>query len=234
MSEHVEVLAIGAHPDDVELGCAGVLLKMKALGRRTAVVDVSRGELGTRGSSELRAEEAARAADLLGLEFRSNLGLEDGNIRVTQENRLNVIRVLRQTRPRLVITHTRWGHPDHRQTAQLVQEAVHHAGLARINTGQERFRPEKIAFWLHFNQPVIPQLLVDISEFYEAKQEAVLAFASQFYRAESTEPETYLSKPETLDQIKSFHQHLGSLIGCRFAEGFLLSRPPQVADLSSF
>ncbi len=233
MSERVDVLAIGAHPDDVELGCAGALLKLRSQGRRIAVVDLSRGELGTRGSAELREKEAAAAAEVLGLEFRSNLGLEDGNIQPTPENRLKVIRILRQARPRLVISHSRWGHPDHSQAAQLVEDAVHHAGLARIDTGQERFRPEKIASWMQFNQAKTPQLLVDISEFYETKEKAIRAFASQFYKVGSRELETYLSGPGILDQIKSFHMHLGSLIGCHFAEGFLLSRPPQVEDLSS-
>ena len=233
MSERVDVLAIGAHPDDVELGCAGALLKLRSQGRRIAVVDLSRGELGTRGSAELREKEAAAAAEVLGLEFRSNLGLEDGNIQPTPENRLKVIRILRQARPRLVISHSRWGRPDHSQAAQLVEDAVHHAGLARIDTGQERFRPEKIASWMQFNQAKTPQLLVDISEFYETKEKAIRAFASQFYKVGSRELETYLSGPGILDQIKSFHMHLGSLIGCHFAEGFLLSRPPQVEDLSS-
>ena len=233
MSEQADVLAIGAHPDDIELGCAGALLKLRSQGRRIAVVDLSRGELGTRGSAELREKEAAAAAKVLGLDFRTNLGLEDGNIQPTPENRLKLIRILRQTRPRLVITHSRWGHPDHSQAAQLVEDAVHHAGLARIDTGQERFRPQKIAFWMQFNQPRMPQLLVDISEFMEVKEEAILAFASQFYKAGSRELETYLSGPDILDQIRSFHKHLGSLIGCHFAEGFLLSRPPRIEDLSS-
>ena len=197
------------------------------------MLDLSRGELGTRGSAELREKEAAAAAEVLGLEFRSNLGLEDGNIQPTPENRLKVIRILRQARPRLVISHSRWGHPDHSQAAQLVEDAVHHAGLARIDTGQERFRPEKIASWMQFNQAKTPQLLVDISEFYETKEKAIRAFTSQFYKVGSRELETYLSGPGILDQIKSFHMHLGSLIGCHFAEGFLLSRPPQVEDLSS-
>lgn len=232
MCDRVDVLAVGAHPDDVELGCGGTLLRLKSLGHRTGVVDLTRGELGTRGTVETRALEARRAATLLGLEFRLNLGLRDGNLGLDEESRTELIRVIRKCRPDLVLTHSRWGHPDHGKATTLVEEAVHHAGLAGIDTSQPRFRPRRIAYWTHFDQPVVPHLGVDISDHYEQKERALAAFASQLYRQESSEPATYLSDPRFLERIRSFHTHVGSLVGCSLAEGFLLSRPPRIGDLT--
>lgn len=234
MCEHepVDVLAVGAHPDDVELGCGGTLLRLKSLGRRTGVVDLTRGELGSRGTMETRALEARRAAALLGLDFRLNLGLRDGDLSLDEESRLALIRVIRQCRPKLVLTHSKWGHPDHGKAAILVEEAVHHAGLAAIDTSQPRFRPRRIACWTHFDEPVAPHVGVDISEHYERKERALKAFASQLHRPDSSEPATYLSDPGFLERIRSFHTHVGSLVGCSLAEGFLMSRPPRIGDLA--
>src|SRR5687767_12718223 len=143
----VDVLAVAAHPDDAELGCGGTLLKLKKQGKRIAILDLTRGELGTRGTAEIRHREAEEAAEILGLEFRANLELEDGNIVPDKESRLKLVSVLRQCRPRLVITHHPGGHPDHGKAATLVTEAAHVSGFLRVETGQERFRPEKIAYW---------------------------------------------------------------------------------------
>lgn len=231
MYKPVDALAVAAHPDDAELGCGGTLLRLRALGKQTAVLDLTRGELGSRGSVEIRRREAAEASRILGLEFRENLGLEDGNIVCNQENRLQLVRVLRACRPRLIVTHSRGGHPDHAQAATLVEEAVHDAGLVRIDSGQERFRPEKIAYWVFYSQNIVPDIVVDISDFYEQKEQAVRAFASQLYNPASRDPEIYLSRPDFLDQVRSFHRHLGNLSGCRYAEGFLLSRLPRIDDL---
>lgn len=230
--EPVDVLAVGAHPDDVELGCGGTLLRLKSLGRSTGVVDLTRGELGTRGTMETRALESRRAAALLGLEFRVNLGLRDGNLSTGEESRLALIRVIRECRPKLVLTHSKWGHPDHGKASILVEEAVHHAGLAAIDTAQRRFRPRRIAYWTHFDEPVAPHVGVDISDHYEQKERALRAFASQLHRPDSSEPATYLSDPRFLDRIRSFHMHVGSLVGCSLAEGFLMSRPPRIGDLA--
>ncbi|MDE2925563.1 MAG: bacillithiol biosynthesis deacetylase BshB1 [Acidobacteriota bacterium] len=228
----VDVLAVGAHPDDVELGCGGTLLRLKSLGRRTGVVDLTRGELGTRGTMETRALESRRAAALLGLDFRLNLGLRDGNLSPDEESRLALIRVIRKCRPKLVLTHSKWGHPDHGKASILVEEAVHHAGLAAIDTSQQRFRPRRIACWTHFDEPVVPHVGVDISDHYEQKEHALKAFASQLHRPDSREPATYLSDPTFLERIRSFHMHVGSLVGCSLAEGFLMARPPRIGDLA--
>jgi len=228
----VDVLAVGAHPDDVELGCGGSLVRLRALNRKTAVVDLTRGELGTRGTPETRLKEAANSAAILGLEFRVNLELEDGEIQVDKASREKLIRVIRACRPRIVLTHSRVGHPDHHKTASLVEEAVHHSGLAKVETGQERHRPEKIAFWLQANYIATPQVVVDISEYYHVKERAVRAYASQLHDPTSRDPENYLSRPDFLDTVRSFHRYLGAAARCQFAEGFTFSRPPRLDDLS--
>ena len=139
---NLDILAFGAHPDDVELFAGGTMAKMAALGYSTGIIDMSRGELGTRGSPAVRKREAAKAAKILGVKLRRTLGLADGDVPVTRQSRMKVIRVLRQYRPKIVLTH-HWDdkHPDHVNTSRLVAEAVHHSGLAKIKTGQERFRP---------------------------------------------------------------------------------------------
>ncbi len=232
MCRQVDVLAVGAHPDDIELGCGGTLLKLRSLGYRIGAADLTRGELGTRGTPEIREKEAARASRHLGLEFRANLLLEDGHVSVDRESRLRMIRLLRAARPGLVITHSQAGHPDHRQAALLVQQSVYLSGLACIETSHRRHRPATIAYWTVFDHPENPQVVVDVSEFFEQKEEALKAFTSQLHAPGSEEPETYLSRPDFLDQIRRFHGHLGNLAGCGFGEGFLLSRLPRVDDLT--
>ncbi len=231
MYQQVDILAIGAHPDDVELGAGGALLKAKAAGQRFAIVDLTRGELGSRGDSETRKKEAAEAARVLGAVFRGNLGLPDGSVSASPENRLPLIEAIRGCRPSTVVTHSASGHPDHWATSQLVREACHHAGLTRIDTGQERFRPSKIAYWLQSDQRDLPQLLVDVTSVYTVKEAAIRAYRSQLYDARADFPETYLSRSDFLDQVKAHHRFLGNLGGCSYAEGFLLSRPPLVDDL---
>ncbi len=229
-SQIVDVLAVGAHPDDADINVGGTLLALKALGRKTAVVDLTRGELASRGSAEIRREEAAQAGSILGLEFRESLGLVDGDVAVDADSRLALIQIIRRCRPRLVLTHSRFGHPDHAKAAQLTEEAVHHSGLASVETGQQRHRPGKIAYWISFDQPLTPHFVVDVTPFYQRKEDAIRAYRSQLGQGGGDEPETYLSRPDFLEQLCSFHYHLGSQAGCRFGEGFLLSRIPRIED----
>ncbi len=231
MFKEVDALAVGAHPDDVEIGCAGTLFKLKSLGLRIGIVDLTQGELGTRGSVEVRRQEAEEAGKLLGAEFRVNLELEDGNVLPDKENRLKLIQVIRACRPRLVITHSAGGHPDHGNAKVLVEEAVHHAGLARIETGQERHRPHKVAFWLVSSHAVVPQVIGDVSDFMKEKERVVRAHKSQLYDPNSQLPETYLSQPDFIERIVSFNRHLGSMVRCHYGEGFLLSRLPKLENL---
>jgi bacillithiol biosynthesis deacetylase BshB1 len=230
----VDALAVGAHPDDVELGCGGTLLRLKDLGKSVGVVDLTRGELGTRGDPVIRAREASAAAEILGLKFRVNLEMEDGNVRANQANRLRLVGVIRRCRPQLIMTHAAFGHPDHWQAATLVREAAHHSGLARIETDAERYRPSRIAYWLEFTQTRLPDAVVDISSFWEAKERALKAFESQLFSGSVGDRETYLSHPDFLEQVRSHHVHLGSLSGCAMGEGFLLSRIPRIPDLTEF
>jgi bacillithiol biosynthesis deacetylase BshB1 len=230
----LDVLAFGAHPDDVELFAGGTLAKMASLGHAAGIIDMTRGEMGTRGTPAQRAREARQAACILGLKVRENLGLPDGNVAVTPANRLKVIRALRQYRPSLVLLH-HWDdrHPDHVNTSRLVSEAAHHAGLARIDTGQERFRPSNL---LYFMVPVheTPSFVVDVSEVAERRLAAIQAYKSQLYDPESQEPATYLSRPDFLAHIESIHSFYGTLIGTAKAEGFYMRGVLGISDPIDF
>jgi bacillithiol biosynthesis deacetylase BshB1 len=230
----LDILAFGAHPDDVELYAAGTLAKMAARGYATGIVDMTRGELGTRGTPALRAREARAAARVLGLKVRENLGLPDGRIPVTPQSRLLVIRMLRKYRPEVVLVH-HWDerHPDHTSTSHLVSQAAHHAGLARIQTGQRRFRPNSILYYmLPAHQP--PSFVVDVSDFIEQRQAAIRSYRSQLFDPESREPATYLSHPDFLTQVENIHSYYGSLIGKARGEGFYTRGVLEVPDPVDF
>jgi len=227
----IDVLAFGAHPDDVELFAGGTLAKTAAQGHTTGIVDMTGGELGTRGTAEGRREEARIAARILGLAARENLGLPDGHVRVADAARLRVIRMLRAYRPQVVLTHY-WddSHPDHVHTSRLVTEAVHHSGLAKIDTGQQRHRPASL---LYFKLPpeVVPGFVVDVSDYAAQRREAILAYRSQLYDASVPEPATKLSDPGFLDRIDSIHRFYGTLIGKQMGEGFYRKGILEVADI---
>lgn len=227
----LDILAIGAHPDDVELFAGGTLAKMAALGYATGVVDVTRGELGTRGTVARRRQEARRAAGVLGLKVRENLGLADGNVQVTPAARLKVIRILRKYRPGIVLTHY-WddNHPDHAHTSRLVSEAVHHSGLAKIDTGQRRFRPETL---LYFKLPayVTPDFVVDVSDCSEQRLAAIRCYSSQLFDPSSHEPATKLSHPDFLERVETIHSFYGTLIGKKKGEAFHLKGTLEITDL---
>jgi bacillithiol biosynthesis deacetylase BshB1 len=227
----IDVLAIGAHPDDVELFAGGTLAKMAALGHTTGIVDMTKGELGTRGTVSRRRTEARHAAQVLGLKVRHNLGLADGNVRVTPAARMKVIRILRKYRPSIVLTHY-WddNHPDHVYTSRIVSEAVHHSGLAKIRTGQERHRPGTLLFFklpLH----VTPGFVVDVSDHAAKRQAAIEAYQSQLFDPSSREPATKLSHPDFLARIDAIHRFYGALIGTKVGEAFLLKGVLEIGDL---
>jgi len=228
---NLDIIAFGAHPDDVELFAGGTMAKMAAFGHSTGIVDMSRGELGTRGSPSLRKLEAAKAAKILGLKMRTNLGLSDGNVPVTSEARLKVIRVLRQHCPKIVLTH-HWDdrHPDHVNTSRLVAEAVHHSGLAKIKTGQERYRPPTLLF---FKLPATlpPSFIVDVSDYAEQRDAAIRAYQSQLFNPSSREPSTRLSHPDFLTHIENIHSYYGTLIGKLKGEAFHFKGTLEITDL---
>jgi N-acetylglucosamine malate deacetylase 1 len=226
----LDILAFGAHPDDVELFAGGTLAKMASLGHLTGVVDMTRGELGTRGNAAIRKSEAREAARILGLRVRENLGLSDGEVQVTPEARLKIIRLLRKYRPLVVLTHY-WDdrHPDHVNTSRLVSEAVHHSGLVKIKTGQERYRPKTL---LYFKLPssLIPSFVVDISEQSEQRRAAIAAYRSQLFDPSSREPTTNLSDPDFLYHVENLHAYYGTLIGKKKGEAFHIKGVLEIRD----
>ncbi len=230
----VDILAIGAHPDDVELAMAGTLLKLAAQGYRIGIADASRAELATRGTPERRAAEAREAAVRLAATFRVNLGWPDGHFTLDDDARRSLTRVIRQARPTLVFTHhPREEHPDHQRLAQLAAEAVHHARLVNYDaeSGLDPWRTRALIRFLPPLDPsVAPTFLVDISAHFAAKYEVIGAYASQLRQSRDGEPQTYLSAPGFLRQRRAADIYRGSLIGTSAAEGFVAAAPLPVAD----
>ena len=227
---NLDILAFGAHPDDVELFAGGTLAKMAALGYSTGIVDLTRGELGTRGTPAVRAKEARAAAAILGLKVRENLRFPDGGVAVTPAARLRVIRVLRKYRPKIVMAH-HWDdpHPDHVHASRLITEAVHHSGLAKIETGQERHRPPVI---LYFKLPfdVTPGFVVDVSDYAGRRAAAIAAHRSQLYDPDGGGPQTILSSPDFLTHVENIHSYYGTLIGKSKGEAFYFRGTPAIND----
>lgn len=226
----VDVVAFGAHPDDVEIGCGGTLIKLADNNRRIVVVDLVRGELGTRGSAETRQREADASSKILGLHARENLELDDGNVHVSSEGKRKVVEVIRRRRPEAIfLPHWQDRHPDHANASQLVYEGTFLAGLMRYDTGQESFRPSRIFYymgWYEFD----PTFIVDITAQAERKMEAIFSYSTQFRREVSSDPQTQLTSPDTEWLIRSRMAHCGSLIRRRYGEGFLVRGRLAVED----
>lgn len=228
----VDVLAIFAHPDDVELSVGGTLLKFKALGYSTGILDVTRGEMGTRGTVELRAEEAKDAAEILKVDVRQNLGLADGHVWLNEESRTALVRVLRELKPQLLITHQHDDpHPDHNHIVQLVREASRHASLRKYDaeTGGDRI-PAPIVMHTIFSRHIAPTFIVDVSDFAEDKMRAIAVHKSQFHDPNSNEPETALTGKNYLDQIRARMIAWGSLINVDAGEPFYVREALNVED----
>jgi N-acetylglucosamine malate deacetylase 1 len=227
----VDVLAIAAHPDDVELTCGGTLAKLKKRGYRFGIIDLTRGEMGTRGTPEIRAGEARRAAEILGAEFRESLDLGDGGLRRGREEELAVIDVIRRETPRLVFTpYPDDRHPDHRRAGQLVTDACYYAGTRKIETKHPAHRPQQTVYFSTYLSHT-PQFLVDVTDVIDLRRAAMRAFESQFHKEGSTEPETMLAQKSFLEMIDARAREYGAMINVEFAEGFLASRPPRLEDI---
>ena len=226
------MLAIFSHPDDAELSVAGTLLKLKAQGYRTGVCDLTRGEMGTRGTPEIRAKEALDAASILKLDARLNLAQPDGHIWLTEESRSAVVRVIRAHQPKVLLT-THWDdpHPDHAATCRIVREAARLATMKRYDpdSGQVVVKMPAIAHSL-FTRLVVPSFIVDVSDFVGEKMKAIRAHASQFYSAASTEPSTRISQENFLQQIEERMRYFGSLIGVAAGEPFYVREALNVED----
>ncbi len=230
--DHLDILAIFAHPDDVELTVGGTLLKMRSAGYRTGALDVTQGEMGTRGTVEGRAAEAAEAAAILKLDVRENLELPDGHVFADDDSRIKLVRVLRRLRPRVILTHQeRDPHPDHDHIVQLVRESARLASMRKYDeqAGQERLTPPIVAHTV-FSRSVVPSFIVDISEFLDDKMAAIRAHRSQFFSAASTEPETRLTNEGFLDELANRSRYFGSLIGTQAGEPFYVREALNVED----
>jgi N-acetylglucosamine malate deacetylase 1 len=232
----VDILAVGAHPDDVELSCSGTLLKHIKAGKSAAILDLTRGELGTRGSAELRTKEAMESARILGLAGRTQLELKDGFFGIDERQLREIIVQIRRYQPEIVLCNAVSDrHPDHGRAAKLVSEACFYSGLAKIITvyeGQEqtRWRPKAVYHYIQDNY-LEPDFVVDVSAELETKMRSIMAYSSQFFDPSSKEPETPISGREFLDYLKSRMAVWGRSIGAAYAEGFTVGRIPGVDDL---
>jgi bacillithiol biosynthesis deacetylase BshB1 len=234
VTDSLDVLAIAAHRDDVELTCGGTLARLARLGRRTGILDLTQGEMGTRGSAELRAQEASNAAAALGVAVRENLGLPDAGIVNTPETRAQLARVLRRLRPAVVIAPAPRGrHPDHRVTAQLVRDAAFVAGLAKVAPELPKFRPRKVIHAIAYREDhVKPTFVVDITDDFDTKMAAIRCYASQF-DGELQAGEIYPTGDPLFHVIRHQAAHYGSLIRCRFGEPFYTFETMVVDDIST-
>lgn len=232
----LDILGITAHPDDVELSFGGTLLVHKEMGYKTGIVDLTEGELGTRGTPEIRAQEAQEAGEVLGLSARENLRLPDGFFENNKANQIKVIEQIRRYRPKIVITNATYDrHPDHVRGSQLVETAFFISGLKEVKTqwggkSQEAYRPEKLYFCIQ-SIAKEPDLVVDISSVIEKRREAINAFKSQFFDPESKEPETYISSKGFMDMLEARAIDWGQKIGVKYAEGFTVKHSLGVKNL---
>ena len=233
----LDILAIGVHPDDVELSCSGTLLKAIGQGKKIGLLDLTRGELGTRGSAEIREQEATAAAKLMGALVRENTEMDDGFFRHSRKNILKIVQVIRKYKPEIILANAlKDRHPDHARAAKLTSEACFIAGLAKVETVdddggmQEKWRPKAIYHYIQ-DFHLDPDFVIDITPFIDRKMELIMTFKSQFYDPNSKEPESPISSLNFIESIKAKNRVFGRPIGVDFGEGFNVERTPGVKDL---
>ena len=232
----LDILAISAHPDDIELSCSGTLIAHKSQGYTTGILDLTEGEMSTRGTPATRQKESAEASEIMGLSMRENLGLSDAKFDLSFENQLRVIKVLRKFRPEIILANALYDrHPDHVRAAELIEEAVFKSGLVKIETEDEKriqspWRPKKV---YHYIQSVSsePDFICDITAHMEEKMAAIRVFKSQFFDPKSKEPDTYISNPDFLKLIEARSREWGHRIGVSFGEGFVQRQSLGVKNL---
>lgn len=235
----VDILAFGVHPDDVELGCGGAIIASVHAGKKVAVVDLTRGELGSRGTPETRAQEAEVASVILKLSHRENLGMADGFFQISQENTLKVIQAIRKYQPEIVICNAPSDrHPDHGRSSQLVKEAAFLSGLIRIETEedgkhQEAWRPKHLFHYIQ-DDYIEPDFIFDISSSFQKRREAILAYTTQFNAVAGDGVQTYISKPQFMESIEARAVLFGKRIGAAYGEGYLKTRALGVSSFDSF
>jgi len=238
----IHLLAVAVHPDDVELCCSGTLMMEKLKGKATGILDLTRGELGTRGTPELRLQESAAASRIMELDIRENLGMADGFFQNNEENQRKLIRYIRQYKPEIVLASALEDrHPDHGRAGKLISDSCFLSGLRRISTTdtegreQEQWRPKYV---FHFIQDRFyqPSFVYDISPVFDRKLESIRAYSSQFHSItyDKDEPQTYISGPEFLDSIVGRAQMLGKMIGVKYAEAFISEKMIGVSSLDAF
>jgi len=234
----LDILVLAAHPDDAELGCAGTIISHLTRGKKVGVVDYTRGELGTKGTPEKRLEEARVSSELMGLTIRENLNFKDGFFVNDKTHQMAVIKAIRQYKPDIVLANAISDrHPDHGKAAQLATDACFYSGLMKIKSEvdgqmQEAWRPKAVYHYIQ-SRYIVPDIVVDISGFWQRKMDAVLAYKSQFYNPNSNEPDTFISSPEFLLQLEARAKELGHAIGAEYGEGYTIERYPGIKDLSA-
>jgi len=238
----LDILAIAAHPDDVELGCSGTLMMEKSYGKKVGVIDLTRGELGTRGNAELREQEAKKASEIMGLDVRENLAMADGFFKNDEEHQRLLIRSIRKYRPEIVFAAALEDrHPDHGRAGHLIADACFLSGLRKIETvdndglAQEQWRPKYI---FHFMQDRIsvPSFVYDVSPVFQRKLDSIQAYSSQFHSTDysENEPQTYISTPDFFQAVIGRHQLFGKMIGVPFAEAFTTEKTLGVRTMDAF
>lgn len=234
--EKLHILAIAIHPDDIELGCAGTLIKHAAMGQAVGILDLSAGELGTRGTPELRLKEAADAAAIMGVRVRENAGMRDGFFQNDEAHQRQLITYLRRWQPDIVLANALEDrHPDHGRAGKLIADACFLSGLRKVETTyhgelQQPWRPKRV-FHMIQDRLLTPSFIVDVTDFFDTKLQSIAAYKSQFHDPESKEPQTYISSQNFLDQIKYRDALMGKRIGTAYAEGFVSENIPGVSDL---
>jgi bacillithiol biosynthesis deacetylase BshB1 len=225
----LDILAFGAHPDDVELGCSGTLAKEIALGKKAGIIDLTRGELGTRGSAALRDEEAMNASKILGVSIRENLNMRDGFFVNDEEHQLAIIRVIRKYQPEIVLCNAIDDrHIDHGKGSKLVSDACFLSGLSKVETEydgvkQKAWRPKVVYHYIQWKN-IEPDFVVDITGYNDKRVASILAYSSQFYDPKSTEPETPIATKNFLESLNNRVKDFGRLVGTEYAEGFTVER----------
>ena len=234
----LDILAIASHPDDAELSCSGTIVAHINKGYKVGILDLTHGEMGTRGTPVLRLEEAQNSARILGLHTRDNLGFKDVFFEDNKAHQVEVAKMIRKYRPEIILANAVADrHPDHGKGGSLASHACFISGLRMLKTSiegkeQEPWRPKLIYHYIQ-NNYLEPDLVMDISDFWEEKKASILAFKSQFYDPDSKEPESFISSPEFLDFIEARSREMGHKINVKYGEGFTVERVPGVTDLFS-
>lgn len=238
-NQQTDVLVIAAHPDDAELSCGGTIANLTSFGKSVVIADCTRGELGSRGTIEIRAQEAANASEILGVQSRVNLGMLDGNILQSQENIHSMISLIRRFRPQIILFNPPYErHPDHESVHRLVRTAVFQSGLTKIETSfngtlQQTHRPKQMFCYMQTYE-FQPSFYVDISNVFETKMNAICAYSSQVFvegKSDMNEPATFISNPDFMEMLEARARYFGALIGVRYAEPFLAIEPVGISSI---